>query len=128
MFSKKEPISQLIFVYNANSGRGNAYLSAARKFIKSSSSSCRLCSITYGVFSENKEWKAFRNAATIPMEFLHQDEFRKKYASKFSQKFEFPIVLGVSALGWEVVVNASTLNEINSAEALIEIIKESLDL
>ena len=125
---KKEPITQLIFVYNANSGKGNAYLDAAHKILNPSASSCNLCTITYGVFTENKTWKAFRKEVRIPMEFLHLDEFRKQYASKFSQKFEFPIVLGVTSSGWEVVVNTSKLNELNSAEALIDILKKEIEL
>ncbi|MDQ7918242.1 GTPase [Mesonia sp. MT50] len=128
MSFKKEPITQLIFVYKANSGKGNAYLDAAQKILKPKASSCNLCAITHGVFTENKTWKAFRKEMRIPTEFLHQDEFRKEYASKFSTKFEFPIVLGVTALGWEVVVDASRLNGINSAEALIKIIKEEVEL
>ncbi|MDT0293368.1 GTPase [Mesonia ostreae] len=128
MSFQQEPITQLIFVYNANSGKGNAYLDAARKIVNPKASSCNLCAITYGVFTENKTWKAFRKEMRIPTKFLHQDEFRKEYASKFSTKFEFPIVLGVTALGWEVVLDASSLNEINSAEALIKIIKEEIEL
>lgn len=126
MLSKKQELTQLIFVYNANSGKVNTYLDAFHKILKPASYSCNLCAITYGVFTENKTWNNFRKRIEVPMEFLHIDEFKKQYASKFSQKFDFPIILGVTAKGWEVVVDASTLNELNSAEALIELLDKEI--
>jgi len=128
MCVKKEKITQLIFIYNARSGKVNTYVDAIHKLVKPKSYFCNLCQITYGIFTEKTKWKTFRQNLDIPIEFLYHDEFRKQYASKFSQKFNFPIVLGITALGWEVVVDTVTLNSLSSAQELIEKLEKEIEL
>ena len=89
-------MTKLLFIYNANSGKINGYLDALHKVVSPKSYTCNLCDITYGIFTENKAWKKFRNESAIDMQFLHKDEFLKKYASKFGSKFTFPLVLFVN--------------------------------
>ena len=50
---------------------------------------CNLCGLTFGVVSEHKQWKKFRETSNTEMEFLHRDEFEKKY----QQKFKYPVIL-----------------------------------
>jgi len=90
-----QKITKLVFVYNANSGKLNGYLDIAHKIISPKTYPCSLCDITHGVFKEHEKWKNFRQRVKTPMEFLHLDEFKQQYASKFSAKFKFPIVLGL---------------------------------
>ena len=58
------------------------------------------------------------------MEFLYKDEFKTQYASKFGHSFDFPIVLGVTGEGFEVVVSTEELNALGKAEELIELINK----
>ena len=60
------------------------------------------------------------------MQFLHKDEFRKAYASKFGHKFEFPLVLGSTQKGLEVVINTEELNQLDKAEALIALLEDRM--
>jgi hypothetical protein len=50
---------QLIFVYNANSDLFSTITDFAHKILSPSTYDCHLCALTYGNFSEKKEWKAF---------------------------------------------------------------------
>jgi len=117
-------LQKLLFVYNANTGLGNMLLDSAHKIISPATYACNLCDITYGAFTEKKKWKKYRQESKLEMDFLHKDEFKKGYASKFGHKFNFPIVLGITTQGVEILVNTAELNDLASAEDLIRLINE----
>ncbi|MEM8999720.1 MAG: GTPase [Bacteroidota bacterium] len=121
---KKKIIQKLLFVYNANSGRGNAFFDSMHKVLSPKSYDCRLCELTYGVVVENRTWKRFRSETDHHMAFLHKDEFAKKYASKFGHSFSFPIVLIEGGHGLEVLISTDELNQVNTVHALIRLVKE----
>jgi len=117
-------IQKLIFIYNADSGLKNSLLDSAHKILSPSTYDCNLCDITFGVFTENKVWKNFRENTNLEMEFLHKDEYKKQYASKFGNKFTFPIILAQTNNGLEVFVGTEEMNAIEDSEALVELIQE----
>ena len=120
-------MQKLIFVYNANSGRGNAFLDSMHKVLSPQTYDCKLCELTFGVVAENSTWKKFRQEATYEMLFLHKDEFAKTYKSKFGYKFTFPIVLMEGTNGLEVVITTKELNSLQTVNALIQLVKERMD-
>ena len=120
----KNKLQKLLFIYNANSGLRNILLDGAHKIISPKTYECNLCDITYGAFTENKKWKKYRKESKLKMEFLHKDEFKTQYASKFGYNFNFPIILGITTGGIEVLVSPEELNELDRAEELIGLISE----
>jgi hypothetical protein len=117
----------LIFVYNANSGKMNAVLDSLHKITSPSTYNCNLCTLTFGVFSEDDLWKNFRENSKIHMEFYHKDEFEKEFRSKWLPKYDFPVVLKETNQELEFFISAEELNVMKSAEALIEtIMKRSI--
>ncbi len=118
------PLNKLIFVYNADSGVRNALLDSMHKVLSPSTYECNLCDITFGLFSEKVNWKEFRLQFPMEMEFLHRDEFSKGYASKFGKKFTFPIVLGDHLGELEVIISTDELNQLGSADELIDLINK----
>ena len=121
-------MEKLIFVYNAFSGTHNAVLDALHKIVSPKSYACNLCKITYGTFSENSQWKEFRQKSNVEMDFLHIDEFRKKYASKFSYKYTFPIVLWEDEAEMGIFITTEELERVPNTEALIVLIEERLKI
>jgi hypothetical protein len=119
-------LKQLLFVYNANSGKRNALLDSMHKVFSPSTYDCNLCDITFGLVGENRIWKKFREQSKMPMSFVHKDEFTKSYASKFGYKFTFPIVLLEGNNGLEVFIPTEELNELQSAQELIDLIRERI--
>ena len=119
-------MQKLLFVYNANSGTRNAILDSMHKVFSPKTYNCKLCDITFGVFSENKTWRRFREDNQHQMVFLHKDEFAKGYKSKFGHKFTFPIVLTEGANGLEVLIGTEELNRLESAQDLIALVEEGL--
>jgi len=123
---KKRKTKKVIFVYNANSGSRNAIMDSMHKVFSPATYNCKLCDITYGVVSENRTWKKFRQNSEHKMVFLHKDEFAKQYASKFGYKFEFPIILIEGDKGLEVLVTAEQMSELKTAHRLIWLLKERI--
>lgn len=116
-------LQKLILVYNANSGIRNAILDGAHKVLSPSTYECKLCDITYGVFTENTIWKEFRQNTTLELEFLHKDEFEKAYASKFGYSFEYPVVLAADRGELQMFINAKEFLELKNAQDLIDLIQ-----
>lgn len=77
-------MKNLIFVYNADSGKFNALTDSLHKLISPDTYDCRLCELTHGFFAEKSEWKTFLKEKNFQAHFLHRDEFVEKY-SKYSE-------------------------------------------
>lgn len=122
MNSLKKPT--LIFVYNANSGLGNALMDTAHKVLSPNSYACNLCGITYGLLTENRQWKKYRESSGIEMQFLHKDEFKKEYASKFMFQLNFPVVLAIVGMELEILIGSEELNTLKSTQELIALVEE----
>lgn len=116
----------LLFVYNADSGLGNALLDAAHKIVNPTTYSCALCQLTFGTFSEKKKWKDFRENFHLPMTFLHKDEFFEAYSSLAPESIELPIIYKVENENLETIVEASELNRLENESDLIDMISKRL--
>jgi len=112
-------MAKLIFIYNANSGKLNSVIDSAHKILNPHTYNCNLCALTFDTFLENRNWKKFRKTSNVKMDFLHMNEFKKSYASKFGYKFTFPIVLIESNNELEVFITTERINELKSVEELM---------
>lgn len=109
---------KLIFVYNADSGLMNTLLDIGHKVISPTTYECNLCGLTFGIVSEQKQWKQFRETSNTEMEFLHRDEFEQKY----DRKFEYPVILKDDQ-NLSVVMSQAELNQIKTLDELISQVK-----
>lgn len=108
---------ELIFVYNAKSGLKNAILDSLHKLASPSTYNCNLCDLTYGIFSENKVWKTFRQSFDIKMTFLHTDEFESLFPN---ESVSYPIAL-VHVEGTIMpIISTKEMNNFETVESLIE--------
>ena len=121
---EKQKIEKLIFIYNANSGKHNTLLDTMHKIVSPNTYNCNLCDITFGLFTENKTWRKFRQTSKVEMVFLHKDEYLKKYKSKFNYKFTFPIVLAEHLESLSVFINTDELNRLKNQEGLMKEIRK----
>ena len=117
---------KLIFVYNANSGFLDKLFDGAHKIVSPSTYDCNLCTITFGAFSEDELWKAYREHSELAMEFYHKDEFLKKFKSKWLPTYDFPIILLENKMELEVFISSEELEALRTSEALIEEITKRL--
>jgi len=119
-------VEKLIFVYNAYSGTRHVVLDALHKLIRPNTYACSICKVTHGILSENSRWKNYRLASEVKMEFLHIDEFQKRYASKFGYKYTFPIVLWEDEGEMGIFISTEELERIQNEEDLINLVEEKL--
>lgn len=120
---------KILFIYNANSDTGSKMLDFAHKIISPSTYDCALCSLTFGNFIENTQWKIFREsllAKGYKLQFLHKDEFQKSYKSKFGYAFTYPIILEETAHDIEVLVTTEKLNGFEKVEELVDFLSLSV--
>jgi len=115
---------KLIFVYNANSGTVNGYKDVLHKILSPNTYECSLCDITFGIFSENKRWKKFRETSNIEMKFLHKDEFLKTYRSKWLPKYDFPVILSEEKEQLEIFMASEEIDGFKKVDVLIEAIQQ----
>ena len=109
---------ELVFVYNAESGKLSALLDLGHKMVSPESYKCNLCSLTHGSLTERKEWKRFRESTSLELVFLHKDEFEKEYGPEFS----YPVVLKKDD-GLEVLISTEELNGITDPAQLIALVE-----
>ncbi|SDG68871.1 GTPase [Psychroflexus sediminis] len=116
----------LIFVYNASSGVSHSLLDSVHKILSPKTYECKLCELTYGLFSEQKKWKAFKKQSDIEMSFLHKDEYQSRFKSKFEKLHDLPVVLYQDNYDLSVLIGKQELSQIETVEVLIEKIKSRL--
>ncbi|NTW11662.1 MAG: GTPase, partial [Chlorobiaceae bacterium] len=63
---------------------------------------------------EIEQWKRFRTSVGVPMEFLHRDEFEKKY----ERRFEYPVILNKNG-EFEILLSKKEIDSIPDLDALI---------
>jgi len=78
--------NKLIFVYNADSSVFSQVSDAIKKVVTPSKYECNLCMVTYRSVSMKDEWREFLDALPFEKEFLHRDEFQKRYPELESTK------------------------------------------
>lgn len=116
--------NKLIFVYNANSGAMNAAFDSMHKIFSPKTYECNLCKLTYGPLTEKKEWKEFLKTIETPIEFLHKDEFKKRY-NKTDTKL--PVILKEKEnKELTILVNADEINETKTIDELKELIRKKI--
>ncbi|MDJ0510400.1 MAG: GTPase [Crocosphaera sp.] len=114
---------RIIFVYNANSGLINGALDIAHKILSPETYPCNLCNITHGVLREREKWKKFRELSTDELEFLHKDEFEKKY----KEVKEYPTVLIRSKTNdLHEIISKYDFNQLKNVEELIKKLQEKI--
>jgi len=69
-------IDRLLFVYNADGGKWNAFVDSTKKLFMVNG--CALCSITHGLTGEKREWKDCRDALGVPIDYVHRDEITSR--------------------------------------------------
>ena len=119
--------STLLFVYNADTGLFSVMTDYAHKILSPKTYPCNLCAITYGNMGMNKKWKEYIDNLTIPIEFLHRDEFLKRYALKDTQ---LPAAFIKKGDNIAVLIDHSEINGCTSLEELMNLVTlkiESVD-
>jgi len=125
MMNNQTGKKQLVFVYNADSGMFNTLTDIAHKVFSPQTYECNLCAISHSYFTERDEWKNFISNLGAECEFLHRDEFLKKYSSNEKQ---FPVIFELLDSELHLRLSSEAINACQSMEDLKQAIKINCDL
>lgn len=109
----------LLFVYNADTGLFSVMTDYAHKILSPKTYPCNLCAITYGNMGMNKKWKEYIDSLTIPIDFLHRDEFLEHYDLKDTQLPAAFIKKGDDII---LLIDHSEINGCISVEELMDLV------
>ncbi len=120
---KNDTEHALIFVYNADEGFYNSLVDFTHKILSPKTYDCNLCKLSYGNFTEKKEWKEFISSFKIQSLFFHRDEFENAYNIK---RKKFPAVFWKNGLKTLQIITADEINYSSSTTELINLVKQKL--
>jgi len=116
--------SELIFVYNANSGFFAGIKDLIHKSVSPKTYVCNLCGLTFNGASMKQEWREFINSLPLKTTFLHKDEFIKQYP-KYTTA-QFPAVYKIEDATLTEIIPAFEVNKAKSLSDLKSLILETL--
>ncbi|MCM8525527.1 MAG: hypothetical protein NE327_03355 [Lentisphaeraceae bacterium] len=117
-------MKNLLFVYNADSGRFNALTDSLHKLISPDTYECRLCQLTHGFFSEKTEWSSFLKEQNFKASFLHRDEFVEKFPN--SSSLALPAVFIITDENFSTIISAEEFKSINNLSELCAKLKSAI--
>ena len=115
---------KIIFVYNANSGLFSALKDTLHKTVSPNTYQCNLCAITHGAFNVKDEWKKFIENLEIKTEFLHKDEFFKKFGGRGD---DFPNAYLLKNKRLKFLISSKEINSAKSISDLKKLIAKKLN-
>lgn len=118
-----DPKPTLLFVYNADTGLFNVVTDYAHKILSPKTYPCHLCAITYGNMGMNKKWKEYISHLSIPIEFLHRDEFQKRY---HLQQTQLPAAFVKTGDDIRKLMDHSEIKACPSVDALMDLVSKKI--
>jgi hypothetical protein len=124
----EESKTELILVYNADSGLFNIIKDSLHKSVSPSTYKCNLCSLTYGTIHMKSKWKTFIDKLKIPAEFLHRDEFFRmlKTHPHRVENARFPAIYLHRKGKLSLLITSNEINRCKTLEDLIYLVDEKL--
>jgi hypothetical protein len=120
--------SELILVYNADSGVISLLKDAVHRTFFPNTYQCNLCALTYGRFSVKNEWRSFIEQLQMPYEFLHRNEFYQKLEAHPDHlgDVEFPAIFLNREDKIQILVNHEDINNCKTLDQLMQLITQKL--
>ena len=116
--------TRLVFVYNADATLFAKVSDFAHKILSPKNYTCKLCTITYDNLGVKKEWGNFVNELEVEVEFLHKDEFERKYRYG---NVVFPAVFSKNEGGIDLLIRESEINDCSSISDLKNLVLAKLE-
>jgi hypothetical protein len=113
--------SDLIFVYNADSGLIALLGDITHRIISPQTYPCKLCALTYSVNGMIGDWKNFVGALDRRIIFLHRDELQKLYGITDAP---LPAVFKVNGSQPQLWTQAEQINRCQTLDELKQLIIE----
>jgi hypothetical protein len=109
----QQTVDRLLFIYNADSGKWNAFVDSARKLFMVNG--CALCSITHGMTGEKAEWQDCRETLGVEISYVHRDEMTPRLRREVGESL--PAVVAESAGRYTVLMDTEVLERCRGSVA-----------
>ncbi len=120
-----KPGATVLFVYNADSGLANALLDIGHKLVSPATYGCNLCALSHGLLAPRAEWTRFVATLPYPAEFLHRDEFRRRFGA--DRRDALPAAFVRVGDDLRPLVTAGQMNAARSLDELRRLITRALE-
>ena len=120
----KNSKTSLVFVYNADSGFFDQVEDFFHKIIATGTYQCNLCAVTYDATGMKNEWKEFIDGLTVPVEFLHRDQFSEKYEIK---ETKFPAAFVKQGEEIKLLISQEEINACRSLYDLMNLVTKKVE-
>jgi hypothetical protein len=120
--------TELILVYNAESGFFNSIRDTLHKTISPSTYQCNLCALTFGTINMKSKWKRFIDKLKIPSTFLHRDEFFKMLKTHHHKIIHtsFPAIFFHNEGKVQLLIKSTEINKCKTLDELMELVDKKL--
>ena len=115
---------KLIFVYNANAGVAAGIMDSVHKTLSPATYDCALCAVTHGIFTMDRQWRAYLKQLPVEAVFYHRPDFREAYPDH--AEWALPLVAVERDGSLDILLDAGTLKQVGSADALARLLDERL--
>lgn len=115
-------MTTIVFVYNSESGPISGLIDIGHKILSPETYQCSLCGLTHDAFAEKEAWRNFRKNVGVPMEFLHRDEFEKKYG----RTEVYPVIFRKNG-DLQVLMAKEEIDRIENLEDLIIALRKAVE-
>lgn len=115
--------TNLIFVYQGESGLFNTLSHVAHKIFSPQTYPCNLCNLINSPLGMRSEWKQFLSSLNMPFEFLHEDEYTNLYKTIVKS---VPVVLTKLEESIDVLVSTEVINQCKTIDELKQVILSKL--
>ena len=115
---------ELIFCYNAESGKINSVIDFIHKTISPKTYSCNLCAITYNL-KKTKKWDSFIQNFHLRIKFYYKSDLEKYDLINF--KNQLPCCLVKKEDNFSLLIDKDTMNSLKDDAELIEMIETKIN-
>jgi rSAM/selenodomain-associated transferase 1 len=113
----------IIFVYNAYSDLFNTAAAYMHKIFSPKTYACSLCHLTHDNFGMKKEWRSFIEHLHVEKEFLHKNQFIRKYGHAQNS---FPAVYYCINNELQLLISSEELNSTFALDDLKNLLRLKL--
>lgn len=115
---------KVVMIYNADSGLINGIKDYFHKKRNPETYGCNLCLQTFSGISMKKDWKSYIKNLDIPTEFLHKDEFEKKYNVKDAK---YPSAYLQNGSSMKILISVDEMNKVKSLDEMKDLLSKKLE-
>jgi hypothetical protein len=96
---------------------------SAHKLLSPTTYDCQICALTHGFAGPRAQWSAFLKTLDVPMEFIHRDEFRRRFP-QIVDSTALPAIFRQHDGALTSLLDGTVLRGMTDLDGLMEFVRE----